>query len=231
MLVACIDCHRQYDVSGLSPGDPTRCHCGKLFRVKEQVPHEARAVHCSSCGGKLAAGSASCGYCGYCGNEITLIDRNLGVACPECFGGLPAGAKFCQGCGVGIRAERIQAMRVDADCPRCRGVMARCEFEAGHYTECTSCGGLWLEEEFFEWLVTTQDSACKPSDGNWSRWLAAPSKSSPVVRCSTPCASSSEVSSGRSPRAKSAPSPSPSPFFFSASLRGTFFRRRRALAG
>ena len=155
MLIACTECHLQYDVSGLSPGDPLRCKCGELNRVAEHTPHEARTVHCSACGGRLQSGSSSCGYCG---NEITLADRNLGVACPECFARLPDGAKFCLECGVPIRAERVQAMRVDAACPRCAGSMARCDFDGGHYTECTSCGGLWLEEEFFEHMIVTRDT-------------------------------------------------------------------------
>lgn len=34
-----------------------------------------------------------------------------------------------------------------------------CAGDDGHYTECGSCGGLWLEEEHFERIVETKDAS------------------------------------------------------------------------
>lgn len=153
-LIACKGCHRQYDVSGMRKGDRIRCRCGDLLAVPEQRPREARMLHCSSCGGKLGEKSRKCGYCG---SEITLEERNLGPACPECFARLPGGARFCSECGVKISPETIRTTSAKASCPRCKGQLALKEFPKGHVTECTACGGIWLDDQCFEVVVKEKD--------------------------------------------------------------------------
>ena len=155
MLIACKTCHRQFDVQGMSPGEHVRCRCGVLVEVPRARPREARALHCSGCGGKLEEKARKCGYCGA---EITAAERNLGPACPECFARMAAGAKFCAECGVAIRPESIKATRASARCPRCAGELVLQELVEGHFTECASCGGIWLDAASFERVLERKDT-------------------------------------------------------------------------
>ena len=155
MLVACSECHRQYDVGDLAPGSHVRCLCTRRIEVPAAKARQARMQHCSTCGGKLAENAKRCEYCDA---AVSLADRGLGDACPECFARLPQGARYCSSCGVEIRPEAVLKHVSDQDCPRCEGTLAICEVEGqGRFTECTSCGGLWLDEVVFEELTRTRD--------------------------------------------------------------------------
>jgi Zn-finger nucleic acid-binding protein len=154
VLVACPDCHRQYDVSGIPPGKKVRCHCTGLVTVPEERRIEKPMLHCSSCGGKLNAEGTSCEYCGC---DVRLDQRGFGESCPECFARMRSGAKFCSGCGVAIAPERMRALAVEASCPRCRVSLVQCTHDRGQYTECSSCGGLWLDEETFRRIIEDND--------------------------------------------------------------------------
>jgi Zn-finger nucleic acid-binding protein len=161
LLIACKSCRRQYDVSGMRPGEHVRCRCGELEIVPETRPHEARILHCSGCGGKLREKAARCDYCG---GEVTADDRNLGPACPACFARLRGGARYCSECGIEIRLQALRTVRASARCPRCAGelVLREAEGEA-HYTECTRCGGIWLDPTSFERVIDVRDAAARPS--------------------------------------------------------------------
>ena len=154
-LIACKECHRQYDVTGMKPGDRLRCRCGFLLEVP-QIPaaHEARILHCSGCGGKLPADATRCPYCG---GSVSLEDRQLGPACPECFARLRVGARFCSACGVRIDPEKIRTVPAEARCPRCEGELVEREAGGKEYLECTSCGGIWVDAEFFEKCIRERD--------------------------------------------------------------------------
>ncbi|HVR74107.1 MAG TPA: zf-TFIIB domain-containing protein [Planctomycetota bacterium] len=155
MLIACKSCRRQYNVEGMQVGEHVRCRCGSLVEVPRARPREARRLHCSGCGGKLQTAAR---VCGYCGSEILAADRNLGPACPECFSRLATGARFCNDCGIEIRTDAIRATRAKANCPRCAGHLALIEIPSGHYTECTACGGIWLDATSFERIVEKRDT-------------------------------------------------------------------------
>ena len=53
MLIACHTCARQYDVTGLEPGQRIRCACGELNEIPEPRTREAPMQRCASCGGEL----------------------------------------------------------------------------------------------------------------------------------------------------------------------------------
>ncbi|MFQ5654251.1 MAG: zf-TFIIB domain-containing protein [Planctomycetota bacterium] len=151
MLIACGDCHRQYDVGRREPGTRLRCSCGALMEVPREAPRTARVVHCESCGGTLEEGASRCGYCG---SQITASDRRFGPACPECLARLGAGARFCVECGVEIRPEVIRTTTLESRCPRCEEAKLLLRaVEGGSFTECSGCGGIWLEQETFERLL------------------------------------------------------------------------------
>ena len=171
MLIACKECKRQFDVSGMPLGEKVRCHCGALFPLEDPQPHAARMVHCGSCGGKLTPGAPSCDYCG---SVVSLADRNIGPACPLCFARMGRNAKYCPECGVEIRPHRIRATQVELDCPRCKVSMSHCVTTAGEYTECTSCGGLWLSEVDFDRIVKEKDLSAIGKPRGAARTKATP---------------------------------------------------------
>lgn len=155
ILISCKSCRRQYDATGMRSGEHLRCRCGHLMAVPDELPHEARMVHCSSCGGKLAPGMARCEYCG---GEVALEDRMIGPACPLCFARLRPGARFCMECGARIQPQALRGIRSSARCPRCKGSLVLRELENGQYTECTSCGGIWLDAQHFERVLQEKDA-------------------------------------------------------------------------
>lgn len=154
MLISCERCHRQYDVSGLAVGEKVRCHCSHLMEVPKRRAREARMLHCSSCGGKLRADATACEYCGC---EVKLGDRGLGDVCPECFARLRAGASYCAACGIRIEPEKLRVLPVDAKCPRCQSGLVQLSSEKLQYTECSGCGGLWLDESTFQSVIDSRE--------------------------------------------------------------------------
>jgi Zn-finger nucleic acid-binding protein len=154
MLVLCRECQRQFDVTGLAPGQQLRCLCGHVFVIETPVPHEARTLHCSGCGGKLDEAATKCGYCG---GSISVDERGLGAACPKCFARLLKGARFCRECGIAIRPEAFRAVPISASCPRCVNELVRCELDEAQFTECSGCGGIWLDAGTFDRVVEERD--------------------------------------------------------------------------
>lgn len=147
MLIACQDCHRQYDVEDLAVGSKIRCNCGELVEVVEIEPREMEMLKCSSCGGTLEKDASECGFCG---SEAALGDRGYGGVCPECYSRMAKGARFCCTCGVGIAPVASLSPLNDKLCPRCDGLLAVQEFEGGSLVDCTVCGGIWLDSEEFK---------------------------------------------------------------------------------
>ena len=64
VLVACSECHRQFDASGIAAGSRFRCACGTLVRVPQVKAHDAAVVRCSACGAPRDGAGAECAYCG-----------------------------------------------------------------------------------------------------------------------------------------------------------------------
>jgi len=146
MLLACPTCHLQYDAGDQQPGSKVRCFCGELITVAEPKARQVHMMHCSHCGGRLAEGATACEYCSA---EVALGDRGLGELCPECFSRMVVDARFCSTCGVPIQPAQVLKALKDHDCPRCARYMTLCRSEERTFTECTSCGGVWLEAETF----------------------------------------------------------------------------------
>lgn len=149
MLLACPTCHLQYDAGAHEPGSKIRCFCGELITVGQPKARQVRMIHCSHCGGRLAEGATTCEYCSA---EVALGDRGLGELCPECYARMVVDASYCSTCGIPIRPEQIVRALKDLECPRCTRVLSMCRVGERTYTECTSCGGLWLDAEVFERL-------------------------------------------------------------------------------
>lgn len=190
MLIACPECHRQYDVGDIAPGRKVRCLCGALTEVPTPRSAPTRMAHCFSCGGPLRDGATDCVYCG---GTVSLLMRGAGDACPECFARLARDARFCGGCGVRIAPTSALKALTSTRCPRCKGELARCEGEGQHFTECLACGGLWLDEARFEALIAKRREEGASGRPEFSR--AAPAKAaSPEAEVRyLPCPSCGEL--------------------------------------
>ncbi len=155
MLIACPKCHHQYDVSDLTPGSRFLCHCGDRVRVPKQRVREAVIAHCASCGASLERGKT---HCQFCGSDVSAADQLIGEVCPECFRRMLKGAAYCSSCGIRIQAERLLTSPDQTrDCPHCRKAMIKRPVRGGSLLECTQCGGIWLDQMFFEDLVESKD--------------------------------------------------------------------------
>ena len=154
MFIACHTCRRQYDIGDLPLGSRIRCHCGDSVEVPEVRARDAEVLHCSSCGAHLEKGAESCSFCG---STVSDFVHHLGPVCPECFGRMIQGAEYCSGCGIRISTEKITAGQNDWDCPRCQGKLVQRLLPNGSFTECVSCGGIWLEDGSFQRMVDRRD--------------------------------------------------------------------------
>jgi len=154
MLIACHSCARQYDVGNLASGKRIRCTCGELNEVPEPQVRETPMQQCASCGGELSEGELQCKYCSA---KVTITERGWGDSCPSCYARMIMDAKFCSACGIAIQPQVTRKSDTSQRCPRCKDDMAVCELPGGHFTECTGCGGVWLEEGSFEGLTTKQE--------------------------------------------------------------------------
>lgn len=160
MLLACTNCHRQYDVGAYPPGSLVRCLCGRRNAVPEPRARQVEMLHCSNCGGRLGDGAK---VCEYCSAEVRLADRGLGPACPECFATTLADARFCCSCGVRLEAEVVIRALSERPCPRCKQALTECEAKEVRYVECSRCGGLWLDEPLFERIAREKDRGLVPA--------------------------------------------------------------------
>jgi len=158
MLIACEDCHRQYDVGEFTPGAKVRCVCGKLARVPKVKPRQVQMLHCSNCGGDLQEDQEACSYCD------RVVDRSDRVSidvCPECMCSLAEQAKFCNNCGVDIQPESIVRAVSDRGCPRCDEDLVLATSDEKSFYQCTGCAGLWLDRDHFEAFVAKHEAGAE----------------------------------------------------------------------
>src|SRR5262245_26389125 len=81
-LIACRQCHRQYDVTRLEPGTLVRCACDVELVVEHVTPRTPRVLRCSSCAAPLEPNAT---VCKFCNGAITLDERRLDSLCPVCY--------------------------------------------------------------------------------------------------------------------------------------------------
>jgi Zn-finger nucleic acid-binding protein len=156
MILACHACHRQLDAGTLEAGARARCFCGALLTVPRRAALAPRMMHCRSCGAALRGQEPRCVYCQA---EVALGDRGLGGPCPGCYRRLAADARYCSSCGIHIAPQAALKALQSLECPRCQGRLAECETQDVRFVECTSCGGLWIDERVLEALLSSRGSA------------------------------------------------------------------------
>jgi Zn-finger nucleic acid-binding protein len=157
-LVACTNCHAQYDVSEIADGEIT-CRCGTKIenRVLEGV--DAKIHRCGACGAQVAADARSCDYCA---SEIVRDTRKLSLICPECYGRNAENSRYCTACGVAFRPEPAPQEGREIPCPCCGCLMPARAIGGVGINECPECNGIWVPEDRFDQLIT---KACEAAQG------------------------------------------------------------------
>ncbi|MBW2726912.1 MAG: zf-TFIIB domain-containing protein [Deltaproteobacteria bacterium] len=148
-LIACPDCHTQYDVTEVV--EPTVvCRCGQELENRDFEAVEARVHRCGSCGAQLAGDASDCQYCG---SQIVRDEAKLSLICPECYGRNSDDARFCTACGVTFSPERVEVKGVELPCPCCGCLMAVRALIGITINECAECNGVWVPGDKIEVLI------------------------------------------------------------------------------
>jgi Zn-finger nucleic acid-binding protein len=151
-LVACGECHAQFDVSHID-GPVFECRCGHAVRNETLAGVDARIQRCGSCGAILADGAERCAYCQ---SAIERDERRLSLICPECFARNADASSFCTGCGVAFLPEPVPDEHEDPPaCPICEGAEPMAVRGVGGVwvRECAKCNGLWVPGERLDALI------------------------------------------------------------------------------
>ena len=149
-LVACPECHRQFDATERHVGSAFPCSCGATVAVPVPKAHDAAVVRCSSCGAPREGPEPACRFCGA---ELTLHERDLDTICPGCMARVSGQARFCHHCGNPVLAGQAAAGESGYRCPACEGERPLASRRLGRANvalfDCSSCGGIWIEKEIF----------------------------------------------------------------------------------
>ena len=166
-LVACRDCHAQYDVTDVA--EPFfDCRCGANIRNEAQAAVDAAVQRCSACGALLAEKAEHCDYC----RAAVVRAGSLSLICPECYARNEETAKFCVTCGVEFRPEALpHEQDAPLACPACGGDDALAVRGVGGVwvRECGKCNGLWVPGDRFDSLVQRAIEAARQRSGDGHR--------------------------------------------------------------
>jgi Zn-finger nucleic acid-binding protein len=159
-LVACPDCHTQYDVTDVA-AERFPCRCGKSLENRPLEAVDAEVRRCGSCGALVVREASACGYCG---SAIEHDPRRLSLICPECYARCADDARFCTACGVAFRPEPVRAEGHELPCPACSALMPPRSVAGVPVNECGRCNGLWVAGDGFERLVNRAIEALRGRD-------------------------------------------------------------------
>jgi len=149
-LVACSNCHTQYDVTDVQ-AKTIPCRCGEEIENAPLRAHDAAIARCGSCGAGLQGDPE---FCQYCGSEIVQEPGEHSLICPECYARCANDSRFCTACGVGFQPEPVRIDGHELLCPVCSSLMPPRQLGGIAVNECLSCHGLWAPGESFDLLVS-----------------------------------------------------------------------------
>lgn len=160
-LVACPDCHAQYDVTDVL-SDTFACRCGRTLENRALRAVDAEIHRCAACGAHVGESAPNCAYCGA---AVVRDPGPLSLICPECYARNAEAARFCTACGVGFRPEPIPSAGPELTCPACDFAMKASRVADVPVCECPQCHGLWVPGSHFEQLVTRATEARRAAGG------------------------------------------------------------------
>jgi len=158
LLVACPQCHRQFEATGRPIGGRFRCRCGAVLEIHQPKGHDSAVVRCSACGAPRQEGDK---HCAFCGADFTLREQDLDTICPNCFARVSDRARFCDHCGKTLTAEPLEIKETPLICPVCRGDRRLSSRMIGGLAvlECPACAGLWVGNATLQQLLQEADKA------------------------------------------------------------------------
>jgi len=159
-LIACPNCHAQYDVSNII-ADSVTCRCGERLENKPLQAVDARIHRCGSCGAQIVPDTR---LCAYCGSEIIQDEAQLSLICPECLARNAEISRFCTACGIAFDPEPIHVEGRELPCPACSALMPPRQVAGIGLNECGGCNGLWVPGENFDLLVSRAADARRARD-------------------------------------------------------------------
>jgi Zn-finger nucleic acid-binding protein len=149
-LVACPQCHAQFDVAGVS-AESVACPCGATLSAAPPAAKDVAVTRCAACGALVGETETTCSYCHA---EVTRRPERAGPVCPECYARNPAGARHCTGCGVAFLPQPARVRSRSLECPVCPGVPLVARNLGGLWVdECPMCLGLWAPGDVMDRLV------------------------------------------------------------------------------
>jgi Zn-finger nucleic acid-binding protein len=161
-LIACPDCHRQFDVTHVS-GAEIRCACGTAVPNEAYPAVQARVRRCGSCGAGVLPDAEACEYCRA---AIVRDEGSLSLICPECYARNAEASRFCTACGIAFDPNPVAAGGQELPCVDCGSLMPPRAVGGIAVNECPGCHGLWVPGEQFEQLVgRAVDAARKAGEG------------------------------------------------------------------
>jgi len=151
-LVACADCHAQFDVTEVTRAE-FKCPCGATVENVAHAAVDASIHRCGSCGASIVPDAD---VCDYCDSSIVRDAEALSLICPECYARNPDDARYCTNCAVAFRPQPVCDGVPELGklpCPCCEEVMSVRAIGGVHACECLRCNGLWVPNENFNTLV------------------------------------------------------------------------------
>lgn len=159
-LVACPDCHAQYDVSSVAAAR-FPCRCGAILENRPLSPVEAEVRRCASCGAAVEGEEAACTYCG---SAIVRDPLPGSLICPECYARNAEASRFCVACGLAFRPEPVRLEGWDLPCPACEARLRPNQVAGLGTGECGGCGGLWVPGDHLGALLARAAEARRGAD-------------------------------------------------------------------
>ncbi len=160
-LVACQNCHAQYDVTDVVDAS-FACRCGETVENQYLEPVDAQIHRCGSCGANVADPTAAA--CTYCGSTIVRDDAKLSLICPECHGRNCETSRFCTACGVNFSPEPVKVEGYELPCPACGGLMPPRQIGGIGINECGGCNGIWTPADRLDQLISRALEAHKKGE-------------------------------------------------------------------
>lgn len=134
---------------------------------------EAEARRCPVCGAPVGARAESCDFC---------ASPLLTLRCAASFVLNAADYLHCGGCGRELGLEPL-SVGSDLSCPLCRRPFAGFGSSAGRLSECTGCGGQFVEHALLKELLERREVLRVVVNPTRANPLAAPVRYLPCPAC------------------------------------------------